>query len=153
MGSQHLFERILRIREVEEEQSRRTLEVGLAELAQLELRLRTMQQRERAGRSLVNESASSGEITDRIAGMEESRSASRWAVTLTLRIRSAEAAVATLRQDYLEKRTGRMQAETLAETERAREAAANFRRSQRALDDWYLNRRQSGDPSGDGERN
>jgi len=153
MASQHLFERILRIREVEEEQSRRILEVGLAELAQLELALRTMQQRERAGRSLVNASAGSGEIADRIAGMEESRSASRWVVTLALRLRSQEAAVASLRQDYLEKRTRRLQAETLAETERAREAATNLRRSQRALDDWYLNRRQSDDRSGDGDRN
>ena len=49
------------------------MELALAELAQLELALRAANQKERAGRSLVAASASSGEIADRIAGMEESR--------------------------------------------------------------------------------
>jgi hypothetical protein len=153
MGFPKLIERILRIRQLEEGESRRALEVALAELAQLELALRSSQQRERAGRGLVSASAQSGEIADRIAGIEESRSASRRAVALSLRIQSAEASVANLRRDYVEKRTSRLQAETLAETERARVAATNLRRSQRALDDWYLNRRQLNDRNCDGDRN
>ncbi|MGP8253688.1 MAG: hypothetical protein ACLQHF_16790 [Terracidiphilus sp.] len=140
MASLRLTERILRIRQMEEDESRRALERALAELAELELASRAAQQRERAGRGLVAASARSGEIADRIAGMEESRSASRQAVVLALRIRAAEDGAASLRQDYLSKRTSRLQAEALAETERAREAATNLRRGQQALDDWYLNR-------------
>ncbi len=142
MGSRRQIERIVRIRQLEEDESRRTMELAIAELAQLELALRAAQQRDRAGRSLVAASASSGEIVDRIAGMEESRSAGRIGLSLALRIRTAGDVVATLRQEYLNKRTSRMQAETLAETERAREAAINLRRGQQALDDWYLNRRR-----------
>ncbi len=140
MGSKRLTERVLRIRQLEEDESRRTLELAIAELAQLELALRAANQRERAGRSLVAASAISGEIADRIAGMEESRSASRLGLALASRIRTAGDAVAILRQEYLNKRTSRLQAETLAETERAREAGLNLRRGQQALDDWYLNR-------------
>ncbi len=124
---------------------RRVMELAIAELARLELAQRTAQQRERAGRSLVAASASSGEIADRIAGMEESRSASRLTVVLASRIRAAQDAVAKLRHDYLHKRTSRLQAETLAETERARVAAISLRRGQQALDDWYLNRRRLDD--------
>jgi flagellar biosynthesis chaperone FliJ len=140
MASTRQIERVVRIRQLEEDESRRTLELALAGLAQLELALRAANQKERAGRSLVAASASSGEIADRIAGMEESRSASRLGLALASRIRAAGDAVALFRQDYLNKRTSRLQAETLAETERAREAAINLRRGQQALDDWYLNR-------------
>ena len=140
MGLNRLTERILRIRQLEEDESRRTLEVLVAELGRLEVALRAAKERERAGRNLVDASASSGEIADRIAGMEESRSAGRRAIALALRIRAAESAVALQRQQYLSKRTSRLQAETLAESERAREIATDLRRSQQALDDWYLNR-------------
>jgi hypothetical protein len=145
MGSERLTERIVRIRQIEEDEGRRALDLALQELAELELALRAAQQRERAGRRLVAASAKSGEISDRIAGMEESRSASRRAAALAPRIRAAEDAVASLRRDYLSKRTSRLQAETLAEAEMARETATNLRRGQQGLDDWYLNRKRSND--------
>lgn len=140
MGSGRLTERILHIRQMEEVESRRALDVALGELVRLELALRAIEQRERTGRSLVVASAKSGEIVDRIAGMEETRSAGRKLAALTVRVRATEDAVASLRQDYLGKRTSRLQAETLVETELAREARTNVRRGQQALDDWYLNR-------------
>jgi hypothetical protein len=145
MGSARTIERILRIRRMQEDQSQRALDLALAELAQLELALSAARRNERAGRRLVAASAKSGEIADRIAGMEESRSASRRAGSLALRIRAAEDRAASLRQDYLSMRISRLQAETLAEQERAREAATGLRRSQQALDDWYLNRMRSND--------
>jgi len=140
MASARLMERMVRVRRMEEGESRRLLELALGELAQLELALSAAKQRERAGRQLVTASARSGEIRDRIAGMEESRSASRRGAALAPRIRNAGDRVASLRQEYLSKRATRLQAETLAEAEKAREAAINLRRGQQALDDWYLNR-------------
>jgi|SRR5580658_6999202 hypothetical protein len=145
MASARLMERVLRIRRIEEDQSRRLLDLALAELAQLERALTEAKQRERAGRQLIRMGAMSGEVLDRVAGLEESRSASRRALTLTSRIRSAEDRVALLRQDYLGRRTSRLQAQTLAEAEAAREAATNQRRAQQSLDDWYLNRMRSDD--------
>src|SRR5580693_7718165 len=140
MGWSRQFERIVRIRQLEEAESHRVLDLTLAEMAQLELALHAAKQRERAGRSLVARSSKRGEITDRIAGLEESRSPSRLGLSLAARIRTAADAVAILRPEYLNKRTSRLRAETLAEAERAREAAINLRRGQQALDNWYLNR-------------
>jgi hypothetical protein len=57
-----------------------------------------------------------------------------------LRVRAAEDAVASLRQEFLSRRTSRLQAETLAATEKAREEEDSLRRGQRAVDDWYLGR-------------
>ena len=151
MGSARTIERILRIRRMQEDQSQRALDLALAELAQLELALSAARRNERAGRRLVAASAKSGEIADRIAGMEESRSASRRAGSLALRIRAAEDRAASLRQDYLSMRISRLQAETLAEQERAREAATGLRRSQQALDDWYLSRMRFNDDRSHGE--
>jgi mRNA-degrading endonuclease toxin of MazEF toxin-antitoxin module len=143
MASPRLMERVLRIRRIEEDQCRRLLDLALAELAQLENALSLAKHRERAGRKLVRTSATSGEVMDRVAGLEESRSAGRRALTLASRIRAAEDRVASLRQDYLGKRTGRLQAQTLAEAEAAREAATNLWHAQQSLDDWYLNRMRS----------
>jgi hypothetical protein len=128
---------------MEEDQSRKLLELALAELAELERALGEAKQRERAGRHLIRASAASGEVLDRIAGMEESRSAIRRIAALGARIRNAEDRAASLRQEYLGKRTGRLQAETLADAEHAHEAAISLRRGQQALDDWYLNRMRS----------
>ncbi len=140
MGSRALLERLLHVREIEEEQRRLVLEAALAALAELQQARTAAGERERAGRRLVAVSANTGEIVDRVAGMEESRSAIRRIEALGPRIAAAETAVATLRKQYLEKRTSRRQAETLVEQQKAREAADELRRGQRAMDDWYLNR-------------
>jgi len=141
------MERILAIRLMEEEQSRRLLELALAELLKLERGLSDAKLRERAGRGLVWASAASGEILDRIAGLEETRSAISRASALVIRIRKAEERVILLRQDYLGRRTARLQAETLADEENAQQARIGIRKNQQALDDWYLNRRQSDENS------
>jgi len=146
------MERILRVRAMEEEQSQRALERASAELAQLELALRTAGQRERRGRSLVQASAETGEMMDRVAGLEESRSSRLKAQALTMRIEAKESVVAGLRENYLKRRTSRMQAETLTESEKRKAAADQLRTGQQALDDWHLNRmRREGDAKGKGK--
>jgi hypothetical protein len=153
MKSVRLTERIVGVRKIEEEQSRRSLELALAELAQLELALDAAGQRESAGRMLIAASAASGDVADRVAGIEESRSAARHTAALAARIRTAKDTVASLRQDYLGNRTARMQAETLAGHERARKESENLRRAQQTLDEWHLNRlRPAGNANADGGR-
>ena len=147
MASARLLRRILGIRQMEEDQSRRLLELAVGELTQLETALSQAKQRESTGRGLVRSSASSGEVLDRIAGLEEARSAASRAAALEPRIRKAEERATSLRQDFLARRTARLQAETLADAEAAREAAASERKGQQALDDWYLNSRKFGKDS------
>ena len=132
--------RLLRVREIEEEQSKIELESALGDLRRMEGALAAARTRERGGRLLVNSSARSGELRDRLAGLEETRAAVRRAEALERRIAEAEADVAELRQDYLARRVDRRQAETLIDEARAKDALVAARRGQQALDDWYLNR-------------
>jgi flagellar export protein FliJ len=129
--------RLLRIRDLEEEQSRLALESALSELRRLEIALGATFDQERRGRRLVEKSAQNGELPDRVAGLEGTRSAQRCSASLTHRILDAEAEVAGLREDFLTKRIERRQAETLIREAEAKEAIEEGRRGQRALDDWY----------------
>jgi hypothetical protein len=133
--------RLLRIRDLEEEQSRLALASALGELHRLEDALAATAQLERRGRSLVGISAGTGELPDRLAGLEEMRTAARRVAALAPRIVDAELDAAELRQEFLSKRVERRQAETLIKETEARDALEAGRRGQQALDDWYRNRR------------
>jgi flagellar biosynthesis chaperone FliJ len=140
MAVSRALRRLLRVLEIEEEQSRLALETSVGELGTLERSLTATRVRERSGRRLVISSAQSGELPDRLAGLEETRAASRRAVVLVPRIADAHAEAAALREAFLAKRVERRQAETLVRETEARDATISGRRSQQALDDWYLNR-------------
>jgi len=129
--------RLLRIREIEEEQCRMRLEAASGELHQLTAALEATSERDRRGRQMVSASAHSGELPDRLAGMEESRTAARFADFLVPRIAAQEKQVAQLRQEFLEKRVEHRQVETLIEETQAKDAIETDRRSQQMLDDWY----------------
>jgi hypothetical protein len=133
--------RLLRIRELEEEQSRLALESASGDLHNLQHAQAATVERDRRGRRLVQASAMSGEFQDRLAGLEESRAADRLAFVLGPRIANAEQEVAALREDFLSRRVERRQAETLIEEGEARDALDADRRSQQSLDDWFRNRR------------
>jgi hypothetical protein len=88
----------------------------------------------------VSSSAATGELADRLAGLEETRLAERLALRLTPRIADADGDVANVREDYLARRVERRQAETLIQEAEARDALDADRKSQQALDDWFGNR-------------
>jgi hypothetical protein len=97
-------------------------------------------ERGRRGRRLVESSAHSGELTDRLAGLEEARAAGRSDLALAPRVADAEQDVASLREEYLASRVERRQAETLIQEAEARDALDAERRAQQGLDDWFRNR-------------
>ena len=140
MAVARALRRLLRIREIEEEQGRLAMENALADLHRLEQALTASGERERRGRRLVQASASSGELPDRLAGLEESRAADRVAQVLAPRIRDSQQAVAGLREEFLRMRVARRQVETLIEEAEARDAVDADRQSQQSLDDWYSSR-------------
>ena len=74
---------------------------------------------------------------DRLAGLEETRSASLHAAALEPRIDEMGEEVTDRREEFLLKRVERRQAETLIQETEAREAIVDERRGQQALDDWY----------------
>jgi len=140
MAVSRALRRLLRIRELEEEQNRLALESALGELNRLEHALTETIERKRRGRSLVLASAQTGQVMDRIAGFEETRSASLHAVALGPRIEAKEEDITARREEFLMKRVERRQAETLIQENEALEAIEDGRRGQQALDDWYGSR-------------
>jgi len=131
--------RLLRVLDLEEEQRRLALESALGELRRLEHARAATMERERRGRLLVTASVHSGEMPDRLAGLEEMCAARRLQAILAPRIAAMETRVAELRGQFLGKRIERRQAETLLREAEARTAVQAGRRAQRSLDDWYLN--------------
>jgi flagellar export protein FliJ len=132
--------RLLRIRELEEEQNRLALDAAVSEMNRLEHARSTAIERQHRGRQLVDASVQNGQVMDRIAGFEETRSALCHAEALLPRIESQSEEVVARREEYLAKRVERRQAETLIEETEAREAIEAGRRGQQSLDDWYSSR-------------
>jgi hypothetical protein len=130
--------RLLRVLELEEEHYRAQMEAALADLRQLERALTAAGEQERAGRRLVAGSIATGEIADRVSGIEESRLAGKRGAALKPRIAGAEAVAASRQQKFLEKRVERRQAETVVEKAEAEKVLDDGRRVQRSLDDWFL---------------
>ena len=131
------LERLLRIRAVEEEQRRRSLDAALARQKYLEQARAAALQMEQQGRARVSASVVSGAIADRQAGLVEADAAQRRARMLQARIAAAKKETAAQREEFLSKRVQRRQAETLLEEAQAREDLESGRRSQRTIDDWY----------------
>jgi len=140
MAVSRALRRLMRIRDLQEEQSRAALEFALGELQCLEDALAATCEQDHRGRNLVHVSAETGEVADRLAGLEETRTASRHAEALGPRIDAMGEEVAELRQVFLMKRVERRQAETLIHEVEARESVEAIRRGQQSLDDWYSSR-------------
>ena len=136
--------RLLHIRELEEEQRRVALETALGHLSQLREALSTSALRRRTGSKLIRSSVQSGEMSDRIAGIEEVRVAENHASVLSRQLAKAEAEMARLRERFLAIRVQRLQAKSLIEQSDARAATEEARRLQQDLDDLYRSRLERG---------
>ena len=132
--------RLLRIRDLEEEQLRLGLESAMGELHQLQNALDVAATLDRKGKELVGFGTLTGELTDRQAGLMESYGAQKRTAALVPRIAFTESETVRLRQAFLDKRVERRQAETLIEEEEARDTVEAARKSQNALDEWYRSR-------------
>ena len=132
--------RLLHIRGLEEEQSRLALESALGEMNRIKLALAETGEKDRRGRRLVESSVRTGQLLDRLSGLEEGRAAGRQAAALEPQVEAMENQVAEERQAFLAKRVERRQAETLLCETEARDAAEAGRRSQQSLDEWYRSR-------------
>lgn len=140
MGVSRAMRRMLGVLESQEEQCRMALESALSDQRRWQAALAAAKERNSKGRRLVTASAGTGELVDRIAGIEEVSAARRQAAVVMPKIAEAQQMVAMRRREFLAKRIERRQAETLIQKTEAtleREAA---RRTQRELDDWFLSR-------------
>jgi flagellar biosynthesis chaperone FliJ len=141
MAASKSLRRLRDIRRAEEEQNQATMELAVAELHRLETA--RMENRERVGRArvLVASSVLTGELLDRIAGLEEIRVADRKVKVLAAKVDAAKKQVQKKRQEFLDKRIERRQAEAVYDAMQARAAAEANRKGQLILDDWHRSRR------------
>jgi flagellar biosynthesis chaperone FliJ len=142
--------RLMQVRVLEEELREAALESAVGDLRRMELALVAAKERERSGRQQVTASAKTGELVDRIAGLEETRAALRHGAALKPRIAEAVLEVARRRQEFLAKRIERRQVETLIQKTEAEDAVDAGRRAQQELDDWFLSRAQHGGRTNEG---
>jgi hypothetical protein len=159
MSHSRSLRQLLRIRQIEEEQSRTLLEAALGELNRLERALVVARERELKGRALVQASLRQGSMVrmgdaatrdifdaanpvseegiDRLAGVVDVHSARRLIESLTRRLKAQEGCVEQQRSAFLAHRVERRQAETLIAEERARHMSEVDHRAQQAIDDWF----------------
>ncbi|HEX8812060.1 MAG TPA: hypothetical protein VF742_08720 [Terracidiphilus sp.] len=144
MPVSNALKRLLRIRDLEQEQHRRALESALAELHQLEDALARATTRERDGRSSFAASVLDREPDERTVDLQSSRIESaigqKHLQVLTPRVSRAEVQTTMRRQEFLLKRMERRQAETLIQETETADAVEAVRQSQRKLDEWFLAR-------------
>jgi flagellar biosynthesis chaperone FliJ len=150
MAVSRAMRRLMQVRVLEEELREAALESAVGDLRRMELALVAAKERERSGRQQVTASAKTGELVDRIAGLEETRAALRHGAALKPRIAEAELEVARRRQEFLAKRIERRQVETLIQKTEAEDAVDAGRRAQQELDDWFLSRAQHGRRTNEG---
>lgn len=132
--------RLLRVRVIEEEQRRLSLESALSQLHALEDALVAAQLRKRQGEVFLARDSNSIEITDRTAALVEIDAARRRAAALHPRIAAAQEVANRERQEFLAKRLERRQVETLIEEARAQESVESGRRSQQFSDENFASR-------------
>jgi hypothetical protein len=148
------LKRLLRIRDLEQEQHQRALESALAELRQLEKALEQAAARQRSGRTDFTASVLDQNLNldpnpdqrsyrkplEQQSALVETTIGKRHALALAPRLSRAAAQAALRRQEFLLKRMERRQAETLIEETEAADALEATRKGQKSLDDWYLAR-------------
>jgi flagellar export protein FliJ len=134
--------KLLRIRELEEEQSRIALETALGEMNRLKRALAGTAQSGQAARRLFASGVQSGNLRDRVAGLQEMRSADNLAGALSRTLVAAGPEVARLRERFLATRVQRRQAESLVNEGESRAETEEERRNQRDLDDLHRARTQ-----------
>ncbi len=157
MPVSNALKRLLRIRDLEQEQHRRALESALSELRRLEDALERASVRERGGRSefaagVLDQNPQFDQDSDQEShakplalqsALVETAIGQNHAQALAPRISRATAQAALRQREFLLKRMERRQAETLIRETEATDAIEATRQGQKNADDWFLARSRS----------
>lgn len=143
MPTAHALERLLQVRQLEEEQHKLALESELAEAHRLENALHAARSRERAGRECFRQSAASNDPAERVAALVESEAGHHQSELLTRSIAACGQNIVKLRDAYLAKRVERRQVETVIREADAAASIERARKQQQYLDQQFGNRRHS----------
>jgi len=140
MPGKRVLQRLLRIRELREEQSSVELDAAVGQRNRVAEELMEAKSREAQGRSAFVAGISDHDRTGRAAGMLEMEQARKEQPRIATRLEAAKAEVERQRDEFLAYRTARRQVETLVSAEQAALREESARRAQQTLDDWYSRR-------------
>jgi len=142
MVSPKSLDRLLGIRKAEERCSQTEMETAIAELQHLQSAYAMADERGKRARTLFASNAHTGELMDRIAGLQEMTTVGRLQRTLVKMIEMAEEKAENKRRETLARRLARRQVEIVVDTKLAQARAEANRKSQSALDDWHRSQRK-----------
>jgi flagellar biosynthesis chaperone FliJ len=139
----HALERLLHVRQLEEDQHKLALESALAEVQRLESALHNARNRERAGRERFRQNAPMDDPTERVAALVESEAGHHQSELLKRCIAACEQNLVRLRDAYLARRVERRQVETLIREAEATTSQERARKEQQNLDEQFGTRRHA----------
>jgi len=137
MAVRRVLTRLLRLRELEEEQSRIQLESAVGERDRVQEDLARAAEYLTQGRQSFTAGIANRDALGRTGAALETEQARQQRHRILPQLRAAEAEVTRQREEYLLRRTDRQQVETLVENEKKMAAVEAARRAQQMLDDWY----------------
>jgi len=137
MAKRNVLERLWRLRELEEEQSRLELEARVTERNRIAQYLAEVFAEAALSRGEFLARLADPDTAARTGALVELELARRGQAAIRPRLDEAEAGVELRRDEFLTRRTGRRQVETLLDREREAARAETARSAQQMLDDWY----------------
>ena len=141
MAVKPMLERLLRLRELEEEQSRLELERASTVHARVEQQRNSVARRQAVMRRAFVAGIEAGNNLGRSGAVIEMERAREQTAQIELRLAAAERELRRQREEFLVRRTSRRQVETLVDEAKAELELMASRRAQQMLDDWYGRRR------------
>jgi len=137
LAERRVLARLLRLRELEEEQSRTELEAAVGVRNRVRVELAEVSDRQTLGRRNFATGIAARDPLGRTGAMMELERAREQQVKIRTRFDASEAEVARQREEFLLRRTERRQVETLVDDQQAMDVIETARRAQQMLDDWY----------------
>ncbi len=138
------LKRILKVRQLVEDQSRIQLEAAVRALAEVEQGIASWQRRSAASRDLARAAMFNEDPESRLAAEIEEELAD-WRVERLKPIREARLEqVVVCREQFLEHRKLTMQTSSILSKQQAEAEAERLKKAQQALDEWYQSERLRG---------
>ncbi|WP_263359581.1 hypothetical protein [Acidicapsa ligni] len=142
MARPEVLRRVLRLRELQEEQSRLMLEAAAAERMRMERVMESAVQLQVSGRRSFLSAVLAADGPGRVGGNFDQQQGGSLKEQIAPQLAAAEIKVGQQRAEFLSRRTERRQVVILIENEQALADTAIERRTQQILDDWYGRRAQ-----------
>jgi flagellar export protein FliJ len=137
VARKRVLDRLLRLRELEEELSRVDLEVAVGERNRIERELAVVVELQAQDRANFAASIGKRDTSGRTGAAMAMEQARKQRTRITPRLEAAQREVLRRQEEMLVRRTSRQQVKTLVEREQLALREVTGRRVQQMLDDWY----------------